>query len=83
MEQFLNVIKNPSLVGILGIFISAGIMLLYSQGRRIFHSVKLLEFKQIATKHALAETLGNGFTKHYENKLRELKEDNKFKIEGE
>jgi hypothetical protein len=83
MEQFLYLIKNPTPEAILGVFISAGILLLYNQGRRIFHSVKLLEFKQIATKHALAETLGNGFTKHYEDKIKELKEDNKFKIKGE
>jgi len=83
MEQFLYLIRNPTPEAILGLFISAGIMLLYSQGRRIFHSVRLLEFKQTATRHALAETLGNGFTKHYEYKLKELKEDNKFKIKGE
>jgi hypothetical protein len=53
MESILSLIKNPTLEGILGVFISAGILLLYNQGRRIFNSVKLLEYKHIATKHAL------------------------------
>jgi hypothetical protein len=83
MEILLNFIKNPTLEGFFGIFISAGILLIYNQGRRIIHTVKLLEFKQIATRHALAETMGNGFTKYYEDKLDELKADNKFKIKGE
>jgi hypothetical protein len=83
MEQLMNILKNPSLEEILGVFISAGILLIYNQGRRIFNSVKLLEFKQIATRHALGESLGNGFLKSYEYKLQELKNDNKFKIKGE
>ena len=83
MEQIITILKNPSLEGILGLLISAGLLLIYNQGRRIFNSVKLLEFKQIATKHALGESLGNGFLKSYENKLQELKNDNKFKIKGE
>ncbi len=83
MEQIISILKNPSLEGILGVFISAGILLIYNQGRRIFNSVKLLEFKQIATRHALGESLGSGFLKSYEYKLEELKNDNKFKIKGE
>ncbi len=83
MEQILNIIKNLTPEGILGLLISAGLLLIYNQGRRIFNSVKLLEFKQIATKHALGESLGNGFLKSYEQKLQELKNDNKFKIKGE
>lgn len=83
MEQIINIIKYPTLEGLLGVFISAGLLLIYNQGRRIFNSVKLLEFKQIATKHALGESLGNGFLKSYEQKLQELKNDNKFKIKGE
>lgn len=83
MEYILNLIKNPTLEGILGLFISAGILLIYNQGRRIFHSVKLLEYKQIATKHALGVWLGNGFLNSYNNKLDELKSDNKFIIKGE
>jgi hypothetical protein len=83
MEHLLNIIKNPTLEGILGLFISAGILLIYNQGRRIFHSVKLLEYKQIATKHALGESLGNGFLDSYKKKLDELKSDNKFIIKGE
>jgi hypothetical protein len=83
MEYLLNLIKNPTLEGILGLFISAGILLIYSQGRRIIHSVKLLEYKQTATKHALGESLGNGFLNSYNRKLDELKSDNKFIIKGE
>jgi len=83
MEQFLNLIKNPTLEGILGVFISAGILLIYNQGRSIFHSVKLLEYKQTATKQALGESLGNGFLNSYNKKLEELKSDNKFIIKGE
>lgn len=83
MEQFLDIIKNPSLAGILAVFISAGIMLLYNQGRRIFHSIRLLEYKQTATKHALGESLGSGFLESYNRKLEELKSDNKFIAKGE
>ncbi len=83
MEQLLNIIKNPTLEGVLCVFISAGILLIYNQGRRIFHSVRLLEYKQTATKHALGESLGSSFLDSYNNKLEELKSDNKFKIKGE
>ena len=83
MEQILDIIKNPTLEGILGVFISAGILLIYNQGRRIFNSVKLLEYKQTATKQALGESLGSGFLDSYSKKLQELKSDYKFKMKGE
>jgi hypothetical protein len=83
MEEFLNISKNPTLESLLGVFISAGILLIYNQGRRIFYSVKLLQYKQIATKHALGESLGNGFLDSYNKKLEELKSDNKFIVKGE
>jgi hypothetical protein len=83
LNEITALLSNSTFDHIIKVFGGAIMLLIYNQGRRLLNRQKLIEYKQIAMNFALGESLRNGYKDRYEEKLEELKQDNKFIIKGE
>jgi len=83
INEITALLSNTNFDHVIKVFGGIIMLTIWNQGRRLLNRQKLTEFKQIAMNFALGESLRNGYKDRYEEKLKELKQDNKFIIKGE